>query len=242
MLWSRGIDSKEPIPLANVAWAHICKCLRSPGINSEEVGLSFRPARLGIDSRLLKRLQIRALVGRYNNSIPTQFLVPIDCLKIPARCWNLWISSLESIPGLHKSFKNTTSVRFKTIFFGSKWWKTNIFVPQLMKEQRKTNNSFLYYQRNEDKPKYLFLNYWRNEDETKYLFLNYRRSEEKPKYLFLNYRRNEDEAKYLFLNYRRNEDEENYLFLNFWRNEDETEYSFLNYLWFDIARTVHRFS
>jgi hypothetical protein len=82
MLWSRGIDSKEPIPLANVAWARICKCLRSPGINVEEVGLSFRPARLEIDSGLLKRLQIRALAGRYNNSIPTQFLVPIDCLKI----------------------------------------------------------------------------------------------------------------------------------------------------------------
>ncbi len=36
MLWSRGIDSKEPIPLANIAWAHIFKRLRSPGINSEE--------------------------------------------------------------------------------------------------------------------------------------------------------------------------------------------------------------
>jgi hypothetical protein len=101
-LRSPEIDSKEPIPLANVAWAHICKCLRSPGINSEEVGLSFRPARLGIDSRLLKRLQIRALAGRYNDSIPTQFLVPKDCLKIPARCWNLRISSSESIPGLLK--------------------------------------------------------------------------------------------------------------------------------------------
>jgi hypothetical protein len=90
-----------------------------------------------------------------------------------------------------------------------------------MKEQRKTNYSLLYYQRNEDKPKYLFLNYRRNEDEAKYLFLNYRRNEDKPKYLFFNYRRNEDEAKYLSLNYR--------------RNEDEAKYSFLNYRWFDIA-------
>ncbi len=36
MLWSRKIDSKEPIPLANVAWARICKRLRSPGIDSKE--------------------------------------------------------------------------------------------------------------------------------------------------------------------------------------------------------------
>ncbi len=60
-----------------------------------------------------------------------------------------------------------------------------------MKEQRKTNYSSLYYQRNEDKPKYLFLNHRRNEGKAKYLFLNYRRNEDKPKYLFLNYRRNE---------------------------------------------------
>ncbi len=35
-LRSLGIDSKEPIPLANVAWACICKRLRSPGIDSKE--------------------------------------------------------------------------------------------------------------------------------------------------------------------------------------------------------------
>ncbi len=35
-LRSPGIDSNEPIPLANVAWARICKRLRSPGIDSEE--------------------------------------------------------------------------------------------------------------------------------------------------------------------------------------------------------------
>jgi hypothetical protein len=36
MLCSRGINSKEPLPLANVAWARICKRLRSPGIDSKE--------------------------------------------------------------------------------------------------------------------------------------------------------------------------------------------------------------
>ncbi len=80
------------------------------------------------------------------------------------------INFLESIPGLHKSFRNSTSVRFKMIFFWSKRRKTNIVVPQLRKEQRKTNFSFLYYQRNKKKPKYLFLNLPRNEDEAKYSF------------------------------------------------------------------------
>jgi hypothetical protein len=36
MLWSLGIDSKEPILLANVVWARICKRLRSQGIASKE--------------------------------------------------------------------------------------------------------------------------------------------------------------------------------------------------------------
>jgi hypothetical protein len=33
-----------------------------------------------------KRLQIWALAGRYDNPIPTQFLAPVECLKIPAHC------------------------------------------------------------------------------------------------------------------------------------------------------------
>ncbi len=34
---------------------------------------------------LLISLQIRALAGRCDNPIPTRFLVPKDCLKIPAQ-------------------------------------------------------------------------------------------------------------------------------------------------------------
>ncbi len=56
------------------------------------------------------------------------------------------IGSLETIPLLHNMKKEDD-------FFGSKRRKMNIFVPQLMKEQRKTNYLFLYYPRNEDKPK-----------------------------------------------------------------------------------------
>jgi hypothetical protein len=34
---------------------------------------------------LLKSLQIRVLACRYDNPIPTRFLAPIDCFKIPAQ-------------------------------------------------------------------------------------------------------------------------------------------------------------
>ncbi len=43
-------------------------------VSAREAGNRF------LDS--LKDLQIRALAGRYDNPIPTQFLAPIDCLKI----------------------------------------------------------------------------------------------------------------------------------------------------------------
>ncbi len=63
--WFQGIDStSEPV---------------------QQVWLSYRPSRLGI----LKRFTNTALAAWYNNPIPTRFLVPIDCLKIPAQCWNL---------------------------------------------------------------------------------------------------------------------------------------------------------
>ena len=41
-------------------------------------------------------------MGRYNNPIPTRFLAPIDCFKIPALATLAsGIGSLESIPRLH---------------------------------------------------------------------------------------------------------------------------------------------
>ncbi len=58
MLWSQEIDSKEPIMLANVAWALICKCLRSPEIDSQEsippayvTWLAFTTSRVVIPAR-----------------------------------------------------------------------------------------------------------------------------------------------------------------------------------------------
>jgi hypothetical protein len=45
--------------------------------------------RLAGSSRAGRHLNKRGSVkGRYNNPIPTRFLVPVDCLKIPARRWN----------------------------------------------------------------------------------------------------------------------------------------------------------
>ncbi len=47
-LRSPGIDSKEPIPLTNVAWTRICKRLRSPGIDSASLcNLASRYNKLG---------------------------------------------------------------------------------------------------------------------------------------------------------------------------------------------------
>jgi hypothetical protein len=91
LLWSPGIDSKELILPAYAlrAGAHICRCLRRPGIDSEEpvrqIGLLLH-ARQAENRFLgsLKGLQIRAL---YNNPIPAQFLVPLDFSKVPAPCW-----------------------------------------------------------------------------------------------------------------------------------------------------------
>jgi hypothetical protein len=51
------------------------KRLKTPEINSLES-----------ITELFNRLQNRALAGRYDNPIPTQFLAPIDCSTIPALC------------------------------------------------------------------------------------------------------------------------------------------------------------
>ncbi len=49
-------------------WARIFKLLRSPRIDSQ-----------GTNSA-----RLCSLAGRYHNPIPTRFLAPVDCLKIPA--------------------------------------------------------------------------------------------------------------------------------------------------------------
>jgi hypothetical protein len=40
----------------------------------------------GIDSKELIP-QAYAMAGLYNNPIPARFLVPLDCSKVPAKCW-----------------------------------------------------------------------------------------------------------------------------------------------------------
>jgi hypothetical protein len=76
----QGIDSTRLCSLR----ARICKPFKKPR--------NRFPARwnrsLGIDSRLHKRLQIRALAGRYDNPIPTRFLALMDCSKIPPQNGN----------------------------------------------------------------------------------------------------------------------------------------------------------
>jgi hypothetical protein len=62
------------MPLAYVAW---------------RAGTTYRvvvPVRQAGNRFLgsFKGLQIRALVGQYDNPIPARFLAPMDCSKIPA--------------------------------------------------------------------------------------------------------------------------------------------------------------
>ncbi len=77
LLRGRRSDSKELIPPAYVASARICKRLRSPGIDSKE---SIAPCW----NWFLGSLKPFKNSGRYDNPIPTRFLAPLDCLKIPA--------------------------------------------------------------------------------------------------------------------------------------------------------------
>ncbi len=75
------------------------KLLRSPGIDSKD---SNPPAYVCI------------LAGRYENSIPTRFLAPIDCLKIPAQySWLLPQVKTGNVAGplTHPSLKSTFSIQ-----------------------------------------------------------------------------------------------------------------------------------
>jgi hypothetical protein len=78
-------------------------------------GLSYRPAVCGIFKLLrspgIDFASLCILAGRYDNPIPTPFLAPLYCYKIPAQAIQLGgIGSLESIRGLLKSKKFGLSV------------------------------------------------------------------------------------------------------------------------------------
>ena len=120
---------------------------------------------LGIDPGLLKCLQIQAQ-STLASGIGSLESIPglLKRLQIRAQATLAsGIGSLESIPWLH-NMKNKDEDDF--------WIETNIFVPQLSKDEEERIYLFLNYQRNEEEAKYLFLNYRRNKDKAKYLFLN----------------------------------------------------------------------
>ncbi len=84
LLRGPGIDSKESILPAYMAWAEIFK--HTVGARNQ-VGIGYRQATkaCGIDSlesipELLKCFKIPALAGRYDIPVPTRFLASIDCL------------------------------------------------------------------------------------------------------------------------------------------------------------------
>jgi hypothetical protein len=106
LLRSPGIVSKESIPPAYVVIARNFKRLRNPGIDSKEL---IQPAyvawRAGTTNRVVvsarqagnrflgsvQGLQIRALVGRYDNPIPNRFLAPVGCPKVPEPIPDAWL-------------------------------------------------------------------------------------------------------------------------------------------------------
>ncbi len=88
--------------------------------NRVGIGLSYRPARVGILSPAMGQgidsrnrvwnwvAKLHRLACRYVNPMPTWFLAPIAGLKLPALHWLhklAGIHSLESIPGLYKRLK-----------------------------------------------------------------------------------------------------------------------------------------
>ncbi len=85
-----GCDRGALVPPHPVHASHIrvqiLKLLRSPGIDSKE------PVPPGC---------VCSLAGRYDNPIPTLFLAPIDCFKIPAHS-DKKISSSSSYPVLQQ--------------------------------------------------------------------------------------------------------------------------------------------
>ncbi len=103
MLWSRGIDSKEPIPLANVAWARICKRLRSPGIDFK------KPIPLAnvAWARICKCLRSPGIDSK--EPIP---LANVAWARICKRLRSPEIDSEESIPPAYETWRAGTTSRF----------------------------------------------------------------------------------------------------------------------------------
>jgi hypothetical protein len=62
--------------------------------NGVEIGLSYRPDRL------------HRLAGRYENSVPTRFLIPIGCSKIPAQFFPSFYLVREFLSALFGPGKN----------------------------------------------------------------------------------------------------------------------------------------
>ncbi len=108
------------------------------------------------------------------------------------------------------------------IFFRSKRRKTNIFVPQPMKEQRKTNYSFLYYQRT--KINQSICSSTNEGMKTNQSTCSSTIKETKTKRSICSSTNEGTKTKRSIRSS-----------LNYLRNEDEAKYSFLNCRWFDIA-------
>jgi hypothetical protein len=128
MLWSQGINSKEPILLANVAWARICKCLRSPGIDFKEP----IPLANVAWARICKRLRSPGIDSKEPIPLANVAWARIrNCLRSP-EIDSLGIDSEESIPPASRYNKYKYGLRLHWLaelvpwnrFLGFITWRT----------------------------------------------------------------------------------------------------------------------
>ncbi len=77
-----------------------------------------------------------SLAGRYGNPIPSRFLSPKDCLKIPAQAtYAGGIYSLESIPGPLKSLK----IPSQTVHILHNYWRKSPLYSNYLKWSTDSN-------------------------------------------------------------------------------------------------------
>jgi hypothetical protein len=75
--------SKKFVDLGVNAAVELFLLLKMPGTHTEPVFLNVYGAQKSIPR--INSASLCSLAGQYDNPIPTRFLAPIDCLKIPAQ-------------------------------------------------------------------------------------------------------------------------------------------------------------
>jgi hypothetical protein len=173
LLWSLGIDSKKLIPPAYALAdrAHICRCLRRPGIDSEEIIRKFQHS-----------------AGIFKQYMGTRNTVGIGLLYRPARasiCKPFTEHGIDSKPGglvqqpyllyqltrLHRLAESIPPNQFLgslnvykhrlRLHWLAELVPWNPFVDSIT---WRTKRKMMFVDRSEEKQIFLYLNYWRNKE------------------------------------------------------------------------------